>query len=160
MSMTCVIGIGSPYGDDQLGWKVIEVMGKNACSNQSVNFIRCETPTTDLLSHLKQAEFAILVDAIHADLPIGQVCSWSQLSLLPATSVSSHGISLMTLLQLAENLGQSPNRWIVCGIVVEPESLALHATLSPTVSKSMPQLLNYIQQCLDEFNSESIGQNT
>ncbi|MEK7991691.1 MAG: hydrogenase maturation protease [Thiotrichaceae bacterium] len=139
-----VIGIGSPYGDDQLGWKVIDAL-ENTFS-QPVSLLRCEAPVTDLLTYLKQAEFAILVDAIHAELPIGQICSWSQLSLLPETSVSSHGMNLMTLLQLAENLGQSPHQWIVCGIVADSKHLVLHDSLSPAVSKAMPKLLNYIQQ--------------
>ncbi|MCV6637323.1 hydrogenase maturation protease [Candidatus Albibeggiatoa sp. nov. NOAA] len=146
MSSIYIIGIGSPYGDDQLGWKVIDQLKQSLPSDSSVNLLYCETPATDLLTALKQSNFAILIDAIHADLPIGKVCSWSQLSLLPETSLSSHGMGLSTLLQLAENLGQMPEKWVVCGIVIDPENKALHGVLSPEVLESMPVLLDYIQQ--------------
>ncbi len=140
--MKCVIGIGSPFGDDQLGWKVVAQLEQTATLDASVRLSCCGAD--DLLFHLKQIDFAILVDAIHADLPIGQVCSWSQLSLLPETGLSSHGMSLGTVLQLAETLNQAPKRWIVCGVVVDRQCLEFDNDLSPIVMKAIPQLIQYI----------------
>jgi hydrogenase maturation protease len=147
--MICVIGIGSPYGDDQLGWKVIDELEQYLPQHLNTDLFRCETPVSDLLPILAQAEFAILIDAIHTNLPIGQICSWSQISLLPQTSISTHGMSLTTLLQLAENLGQAPAHWIVCGIVVNYDCVTLHDTLSPQVSQAIPKLLDYVQTLLE-----------
>jgi Ni,Fe-hydrogenase maturation factor len=65
-------------------------------------------------------------------------------------------MNLMTLLQLAENLGQSPKQWIVCGIVADSEHLLLHDSLSPAVAEAMPKLLSYIQQVCSAYSESTI----
>ena len=149
MNSIRVIGVGSPYGDDQLGWTIVEQLkAKFIDTKQHVSLLRCETPATELLTYLDQAQCAIVIDAIHTDLPVGQVCSWHQLSVLPTTSVSSHGLDLTTLLQLAASLNQLPAQWMVCGIVIDPENKQLNHSLSPPVQQAIPTLIKHIQQTL------------
>ena len=152
MNSIRIIGIGSPYGDDQLGWTVVELLRTELFeAKQKISLLRCETPATELLAYLDQAQFAILVDAIHTDLPVGQVCAWHQLSVLPTTSVSSHGLNLATLLQLAANLNQLPAQWMVCGIVVNPDNTQLNHPISPPIEQAVPALIEYILQTLSNL---------
>ena len=64
MGRTLVVGIGSPHGDDQAGWLVVERL-RDLLPKSSAEFHVAQSPT-DLLNWLEDHETLFLVDAIEA----------------------------------------------------------------------------------------------
>lgn len=114
-----VVGIGSPYGDDRLGWLVIDNL-ETLCAplvrTGHIRLLRLDRPTTELLSHITPYRRAILIDALALpgtrDLQVFSVHS------LPAspTPSSSHGFGLADTLQLGQTLGLLPEQVEIYGI--------------------------------------------
>lgn len=111
---TLVVGIGSPHGDDQLGWRIAQRLAAS-CDT------RCAATPAELLGELPiAAERLELVDAC-ADLPPqAAFCVWSldQFLAHPVTrsALSSHLISLPATLRLAAELNVLPPRVRVWGV--------------------------------------------
>lgn len=117
MSTPLLIGIGSPYGDDQVGWRVVEAVQIAALP---LSAVRCETPVTTLLALLQQNENVILVDAVAYAAPVGTVLCWSGVDVMQAQSaVSTHGFNLASVLALANSLSLLPRSLRVYGVVID-----------------------------------------
>ena len=143
-----LIGIGSPYGDDQVGWRVVE-----AAQTQQLpvtDAVCCLVPMVDLLPLLACYDVVILVDAVAAEnLPVGTVQCWSGTAIRQVNSVySSHGFSLANVLALAESLGQLPRLLKLYGIVINPEHLATlpYLPLTPDIEAAIDATLTLLKQ--------------
>jgi hydrogenase maturation protease len=148
-----IIGIGSAYGDDQLGWQLIANLQRKLPQLELI----CANPY-NLLSHLTNAQPLILIDAIQANLPLGQICWWENPNpqIIPTKTFSSHSLDLSNILQLAYNLGQLPQQWILSGIVANPNQIIFNAKLSPEVLASMPILLNLLENKIQMLQKNSV----
>jgi len=126
-----VIGIGSPFGEDQLGWKVIEKLQKKYSEDiQKQNrllFLSLDRPGPALLEYMKDAERIILVDALKNSEQAGQVqrLSLDDMEQFNPTTLSSHGIGIAETLKLAKALephqGQQ-QEIILIGIALDKNS--------------------------------------
>lgn len=134
MGRTLVVGIGSPHGDDQAGWLVVERL-RDLLPKSSAEFHVAQSPT-DLLNWLEDHETLFLVDAVEAadrseplsfefasdNEPACQKRSDSvgnKLTLKEGrTSRGTHGLSVLSVLELARHLGREPRRtifWLIPG---------------------------------------------
>ena len=62
-----IIGIGSPFGPDQLGWDVVTQLQHTLAektNDYQLNFIQCDRPGLRLLEFMQDTDMTILVDAI------------------------------------------------------------------------------------------------
>ncbi|MGF1547777.1 MAG: hydrogenase maturation protease [Thiotrichales bacterium] len=120
MKSSVVIGIGSPFGADVLGWRVVEALRARrefqARHARDVATELCDRPGSNLLRVLQAYDTAIVVDAMLSGARAGSVRELD-LDELPATApTSSHGFGLASALHLGRALHQLPVRLIVMGV--------------------------------------------
>ena len=106
---TLLVGIGSPHGDDRVGWLVARQV---AARSGDALAVRCARTPSELLDWLGGLDTLIVCDAIICDRPPGTWQSWtwpaSQIEL--AQFSGSHDLPLAGALALAAELGQLPAR--------------------------------------------------
>lgn len=133
---TAIIGIGSPHGDDQFGWVVVDRLAKMGFSNVTLRKIN---HPVDLLPHLDAHDQVLLVDAgvgLPRDLPFLMVTSIDSVdcSLIEEMpSRSTHRLGLSSTLRLAKTLGKRTGHvtlWIGHGRSYEPMSDMSSAVIS------------------------------
>lgn len=113
--MTRVIGVGSPFGADQLGWMAVDhlaTLGLVSCE-----LLKLDRPGSLLLNHLRDVSSVVVIDAVAVSERPGDVSplSLSDLQQIQRTP-SSHGIGLAETLALGRQLGQLPSDLHLFGI--------------------------------------------
>ncbi|MGC8640093.1 MAG: hydrogenase maturation protease [Isosphaeraceae bacterium] len=109
-----VIGIGSPHGDDQVGWKLVEELARSGRTDVSAHSV---TTPIDLLDHLNGCDALIVIDACDAGLEPGTVVvrEWPT-ALEECGKASTHGFGVASALRLAESLGCLPGKVVLLGV--------------------------------------------
>lgn len=151
------VGLGSPHGDDQIGWLVADRLAntKNLSSRWS---IRKAAIPLDLLDWLEGIQFLGICDALDpSSAKEGiQRGEWSRNSEPNPTAVlpllnrmktgNSHSFQLAEVLDLANTLNRLPSQlvvWAIPAIQCEPEQ-----PLSDELQKQLP---TYCDQILFEL---------
>lgn len=123
----CWIGVGSPHGDDRVGWDVTDRLRSRATLEMetvpAVEFVKLASPV-DLLD-LADRPFRrwLICDAFAGPGPVGRLRHWRW----PADELDdvcfggSHDVSLAASLTLAGNLGRLPPRVDIWGIDIGPQ---------------------------------------
>jgi len=114
MSGVCILGIGSPSGDDQAGWLTVD-----ALLDLGVGAIKLDRPGANLIPLLEKADWVILVDATQGNGRAGDIrhfgCDdWAGYG----GGLSSHGFGVLDALTLAQALGSLPLRLDLYGIEI------------------------------------------
>lgn len=145
--MIRVIGIGSPFGDDQAGWLVIRRLQYEL--SETVNLLTLDQPGATLINWLSGVDHLILVDALHCpqctepfrEVGVDEVDQGDRM-------LSSHGLNLSQTLQLAASLGYLPHQIEIYGVVVtEPN----RESLSDTVAANADALADHLR---DELSND------
>ena len=108
-----IIGIGSPFGADQLGWEVIKHLknklnDKYLIENNHV-LLSLDRPGTSLLEHMEGADKIVLIDALTGTKKPGQVLRLTADDIDNTTPViSSHNMGLRETLMLGKSLNSLP----------------------------------------------------
>ena len=132
-----VIGIGSPHGDDQVGWRVVEDLAADPAPD--VDAVAIGDPV-DLLEDLEGCALLIVMDAYRSGQPPGRVIDlpWPPRGPEGAVGHTTHGSGVASALALAEALGRrSPVVALVC---VEVESCEPATGLSPALRRALPEV--------------------
>ena len=152
---TLFVGIGSPHGDDQIGWCIADLLADQPSPGVVV---RKASVPADLLDWLDGTVLLGVCDASRGGHPAGTVqrLDWqggieaadSQvLRVLARPGISdTHGFGLAAVLDLAHRLGQLPARvivWAVEGQTFEPDS-----ELSPQVQGALSAIAAAIRNDL------------
>jgi hydrogenase maturation protease len=136
-----VIGLGNVLlGDDGFGPTVVERLRSSWRMPDNVELIDAGTPSLDLADYMYGCDEVILLDAIAADAPPGQIRIYSgtQLMNLPLKQrVSPHDPALQEALWIAEIGGAPPRATCLIG--------AVPMTSEPGVGLSRP-----MQTAVDE----------
>ncbi len=149
MSGTCIIGLGSPHGDDRIGWEFVHLLENEVIADDALRLLTCATLGGDLLECWKHADLAIIIDAVRGAGAPGTV---RRISLRPrhdpsvpetVRALSSHGIDLPELIDLAEALGALPRRLLLFG--VEVNACTPFGSLSAPVRAALPGLTKAVQ---------------
>ncbi len=150
---TLIVGIGSPHGDDQLGWRVAERLALDLAATEID--VRTARSAGELLDWLDGVERLIVCDACQSQGAPGAVhCwGWPAAELCLARSSSSHDLGLPSALALADELGRLPG--VVTVVAVEEQQHAAAAEMSPVVAASVPRVVELI---LRELNGQGIGE--
>ncbi|MBL3600116.1 MAG: hydrogenase maturation protease [gamma proteobacterium endosymbiont of Lamellibrachia anaximandri] len=113
--MIRVIGIGSPFGADQLGWLAIEALQEVALPD--LELIRLDRPGSGLLRYFEDVERVLLIDAVATDSEPGEVKLLNPADLSQSSCLtSSHGFGVAEALALAKTLETLPAELWVAGI--------------------------------------------
>lgn len=106
-----VIGIGSPLGDDRLGWEAAQSLR----DLDGISVTCLDRPGPALLHALEGEMAVVLLDAMEADLPPGCVRVLRAADLITeGDGVSSHDLGVAGALALGRALGSLPERlWLI-----------------------------------------------
>lgn len=144
-----VVGIGSPFGDDRLGWEAVERIGASAelGSLSAGDVVLCarDRPGALLLEEWGDAENVLLIDAVCSGaLPGVLHClPAAQLSGFGSTR-SSHGFGVGEALALAAALGHDLTNIAIYGVEIDPDQ---HGdSLSGPVQAALPGLVDRVVQ--------------
>jgi hydrogenase maturation protease len=114
-----VLGIGSPSGDDQAGWLVVDALLAAGWQSTGIDIRKLDRPGAHLISLLDGAAWVLLIDAMQSDEPVGHIRHFGAAD-WPAyrTGLSSHGFGVLDALALAQELGSLPTRLDLYGIEI------------------------------------------
>lgn len=153
-----IIGIGSPFGDDGIGWLAIEAIEHSGMLSrfpaEAVATFRCSGPATDLLPMLSGARAALLIDGMKSGAPPGALrkIDAGELRAGPG-KISSHGLSVAENLALGRVLGMLPETLMIYGI--EIGEAGGEPGLSSNLRGAIPLLLGEIDAALRTLVQES-----
>ena len=130
MSLIKVIGIGSPFGGDKIGWlaidKIVSAMHKTGINQDAISFEKADRPGTLLLEMIKDIDTVILIDAIDNKQNAGQILQLDKLEIQAAgQNLSCHNIGVSETLQLGAVLGDIPDNILLFGICIDATSPVL-----------------------------------
>jgi hydrogenase maturation protease len=118
---THIIGIGSPSGDDQAGWLVIDALA-DALDNKlppDVELTKLDRPGSTLIPLFEKADRVILIDAMQADSSPGEIRHFSNDEWASyRAGLSSHGLGVFEALMLARELACLPETLELYGIEI------------------------------------------
>lgn len=136
-----VIGLGSDHGDDAIGWAAIDALADGRLP-PGIALHACASPATELLPLLAACEHAVIVDAVADGEAPGRVHRLGRdaLSTEPTRS-GSHGVSLATVLALADALQLAPRALALIGVSIDPRQAAPGAPLSPPLLAALPAVV-------------------
>ena len=114
-----VFGIGSPSGDDQAGWLVVDALHGAGLGDRGVVVEKLDRPGAALVGLLEQASHAILIDAMQGGGEPGSIHRFDRDD-WPGyrQGLSSHGFGVFAALSLGQALGSLPPRLDLYGIEI------------------------------------------
>lgn len=148
MSKIKVLGIGSPFGNDQIGWEIIELLKQRKHIQQYIpKFLSIEShdrPGVRLLEIMKEANTIFLIDAVVSDNAIGTIYRFENEEIKELKCLlSTHGIGVAQTLELGRALNQLPNHIIFYGI--EINSTELSCRISLLIESAIHQVVECIE---------------
>ena len=151
-----VLGVGSPNGDDAVGWLAVEAFRESQRQRDEagIETVVLDRPGAALLSHLAGANAVIVVDAVLGNAPPGTVEQLEAGDLLGGSaSVSTHRFGLASALELGRVLDLLPPRLVVLGVhVARPRA---GADLSPQVRAAVTRVAERISSLCEAISSET-----
>lgn len=124
MSLIRVIGIGSLFGDDQIGWEIVRLLKKRERISKipaDILTVSCCYHPGELLELMQGASYVFLIDAIKSfHLPIGQISRLEKEEIVTAMDggLSTHELGVASILQLGETLDILPEKIVLYGIEI------------------------------------------
>lgn len=110
-----VFGLGSPFGDDQLGWLVARLLRERG-NTHSIALRN----TGDLLEYFPHCRRAVIVDSCVSGAPVGSIFQirWPNDRLVDRLCGSTHGIDLNYALRLAQSLRILPDDVLIYAVEI------------------------------------------
>ena len=144
-----IIGVGSPFGDDRLGWVAAESLQRSPALNGlepgRIVISILDRPGAMLLALWDDTDHVILIDGVRSGAVPGTRHRFTASDVtgarLPATS---HGFGVAAALELARVLGNLPDRLLLRGI--EMDAGCTGFTLSAAVIAAMPVFVQEIEE--------------
>lgn len=158
----CLAGLGSPQGDDDLGWRVVTTVRQRlsirpSALGPSERWLSCVCLASEasLLDFLEGAGTLIVVDAILTGGVPGSrwrlVWPWKECPGLQKWS--SHGLQLGQMLSLAESLGRLPRCVELWGVEIDP------VQTSTAVAQAVRELTDELTAALTVWRTSADVQN-
>ena len=116
-----IIGIGSPFSEDTLGWQLLDALGAIDWSGSGldVQLIKADRPGVGLLDQMQGRDRVVLLDAVLAAEGNGSVVPIDRGDLARNDGrFSSHALGVAEVLDLGEKLGLLPRQLLLLGVVV------------------------------------------
>lgn len=122
--MIKVLGIGSPFGDDQIAWRIVKLLqqseGLKPYDPHILQIEPHDRPGVRLLHLMEGAAIVFLIDAMVSGHPPGTLHRFENeaIEILP-DRVSTHDLGLAHTLQLGRSLNQLPAHIVLYGIEID-----------------------------------------
>jgi hydrogenase maturation protease len=126
LSSILVLGVGSPFGADTLGWQVVERLEAEVRRRDrlrgTVELKREDRPGLRLLDLMRPYDHVILIDGVVSDAAPGTLFHLQRDALLHFRAPpSTHAAGIPEALALGAILDELPARIELFGLSVEPE---------------------------------------
>jgi hydrogenase maturation protease len=158
MRRVIVVGVGSPYGDDSLGWDVVRQLRLHPKIQQLPSqevVIQCaDRPGIDLLNMINQANTTVIIDAALSDFPPGTITRLEKddiNALLKSTS--THDFGVLETIALGNALEQLPERIIILGITVGQENIEQNEFGHKKIALSRVHMDHFINIIIEELEN-------
>jgi len=142
-----IIGIGSAFGDDCLGWELAERLRSSTALSHwsdSVSVSLHDMPGASLLQAWSGAELVILLDAVRSGAVPGTVHRLDPAHLRAAShALSTHGFGLAEAVTLAASLDSLPRSLLFFGSEADPN--CQEVGLSDAVQAALPGVVTEIE---------------
>lgn len=157
-----LIGVGSPHGDDQAGWWVMDAIARRLkatslvagsrpdtffTSNQSPRIHRATNPL-QILDYLDGARWLGICDACHSGGVPGtwQSWQWPNPNIMASRFSGTHDLGLVATLELGQRLGRLPDTIWIWGI--ELQATVRNAAPSPAIIAAIPEVAENIMRTM------------
>ncbi|KGP63355.1 hydrogenase [Legionella norrlandica] len=155
MSFIKILGIGSPFGDDQVGWLVAEGLKKELDLSPDIDrkvSVEChDRPGLRLIELLDSQQVVFLIDAVKSGGTIGTIHHLKNSEIYTLkNALSTHAIGVVQALQLANSLDVLPEHIILYGIEIG-DATTFPSTLSKSIEKTIPLVIAQLKRELDCF---------
>lgn len=125
---TAIIGIGSPFGDDNAGWNTVDQLEEEAWVRTrqeagTLTIEKLDRPGMNLLEYMRGYDHVILVDAVVSSKhSSGMILKLQPEDLAQLEApLSSHGLGIAEALEMGKALDTLPKRLEIWGVVVPSE---------------------------------------
>ena len=138
---TCVVGLGGLFGDDRVGWRVIELLGELAATwpDSGIRLLTAASPA-DLLGIATDGDRLVMIDACQGLGRPGETVRlrWPDARLEGARHSCGHNVTLSHALEIVTGLRRIPK---VCEVwCVEAQQFGFEQPLSPEVESAAKRL--------------------
>ena len=137
-----VVGVGSPHGDDQIGWQVAQgVVQRLGLEEGQLHLL--SRPVSQLWSLLHVPRL-LIIDACQAGLPAASLrrVTIEQLESQTTGLLSSHGLGVAELLRLANHMAMEVEQIHLYGVQLQQTSPL--AELSQSLKDALPHLVDQV----------------
>jgi hydrogenase maturation protease len=136
-----VVGLGTTFGDDRVGWDVVARLQK--ASPPGTRLVATSDPLA-VADVPVACRLLVVIDACRGAGPPGSVrrFEWPDRRFAGDARVSSHGVGLVTALDLAAALGRLPPRVVM--FAVEGETAGPEEGLSRSVTAALPGIVEQV----------------
>lgn len=154
-----IVGLGSPHGDDRLGWVVVGALRRSAVlaalPERTLTIRKRDQPVTGLLQGLEGLTMLIIIDAVSAGTAAGTLHRLSGETIgCTAGVLSSHGFGLAAALELGRAIGCLPPQVVVFGLEIADTT---GEALSPAVMAAVPDLVAAVErEVLEQVSCASL----
>jgi hydrogenase maturation protease len=145
-----VIGVGSPTGDDQVGWCVVDALQASPMLRglvpDKVTCLCLDRPGTGLLRHIVGGRTVFIVDALQSGAAPGTIRRHPAAGFTIQPALSGHGLGVAYTLELARMLGVlTEHVWLYSVELAHldpdrPLNTAVHAAIPKLVSRLLVDL--------------------
>lgn len=145
-----ILSIGSPHGDDQVGWLVADLLRK-----RGIEPVQLVQSVDQMLWNLTPDCRTIIVDACQSGSPIGSHfrLEWPDPVIETCSGNSSHGMSVPYVLRLADALGKLPKEVVL--FAVEIGDAKPHREVAHEVVAAAQALANQIEREVANYRERS-----
>lgn len=143
--MIRIIAIGSPFGDDNISYRVMdEIKASLLHKYSSIDICYLDRPGMQLINEMQHVDYVIVIDAVLTDTLPGEVLQLDESQLdTNNITLSSHDLSVAEAIKLARQLRVLPEQLTIFGIGIRPGQAFSNEQLQ-VCSK---QLLIELDQC-------------
>ena len=140
-----LVGVGSPHGDDAVGWEVVRCLRKRSGGLPGVEFFEVDGGQC-LLDLLDGRGTLILIDALAGGGPPGTIrrFDWPDSGLDVMAPGSTHALRPAEALQLAAALGLLPPRVVIYGLEMAGQKPG--DSLSAIAAAAVPEAARRIEE--------------
>lgn len=144
-----VLGIGSPFGDDQLGWEVVKLLQQRATLSQFIpdrlHLAYCDRPGMQLLELMRHAQTVILIDAIKTGAVIGTLHQFKNQDIeAMSNSLSTHAFGIAEAMKMGAVLHELPPNVLLYG--VEIGDISFQFNLSEPIIRAINDLSDQLEK--------------
>jgi len=150
-----IIGIGNTlYSDEGVGVHILPLLESRLIDTYEVEIIEGATDGIKLLDPVEQADYLIILDAINAGKPSGEIITIrnDEIPKYFGVKMSVHQVGFQEVLFAARLQDRLPKEMVMFGI--QPASLELGIELSDIVKAKLPELINIVVEQVESWRLE------